>query len=215
MEQKTIFSQSEGDAWFKRNRVAVAQRHLPDDDPVLRQLLPLLPAQGETCLLEIGCGEAHRLAWLQEQRRVRCTGVEPSPEAAAAAAQRGVRVHRGTAEALPFADSMFDVVVFGFCLYLCDDQDLFRIAAEADRVLRSPGWLLIHDFFSPVPRKRAYHHHPGVNSRKMDNRRLFDWHPDYECLAHEVRHHASGDFTDDPDEWVAVSVLRKRRREWA
>ena len=122
-------------------------------------------------------------------------------------------VTQGTAEALPYPDQHFDVVIFGFCLYLCDRSDLFRVASEADRVLRAPGYLLIKDFYAISPTRREYHHRPGVFSHKMDYRRLFDWHPDYVCVHHEIAHHATGEPTDDPDEWVAVSLLRKRPNE--
>jgi len=105
---------------------------------------------------------------------------------------------------------MFDIVVFGFCLYLCDREDLFRIAQEADRVLKPDGWLIIHDFFAKTPTRREYHHKPGLFSYKMDYRRLFDWHPAYTCFSDELNHHGRREFTDDPQEWVATSVLRKR-----
>ena len=122
-------------------------------------------------------------------------------------------VQQGTADILPFDDQRFDIVIFGFCLYLCDREDLFRIASEADRVLRMPGWLFIRDFFSSMPRAKTYHHRPGVLSYKMDYRTLFNWHPDYECMTHKLRHHSKGGFTDEQDEWVAVSVLRKHHKD--
>ncbi len=99
--------------------------------------------------------------------------------------------------------------MFGFCLYLCDREDLFRIACEADRVLKNPGWLLIQDFYSPAPVKREYHHRSGLFTHKMDYRTLFTWNPSYVNLVHKVRHHSEGSYTDDPKEWVATSVLRK------
>ncbi len=211
MMQKEVFLQAEGDAWFSRNREAVARRRLPDEDAILRALLAVAPGLPKPArILEIGCGDGTRLAWLKEMRNAQCFGIEPSAQAVAAARTRGVDAQQGTADVLPFEANSFDVVVFGFCLYLCDRDDLFRIASEADRVLRSPGWLLIEDFFSPTPRARPYHHRPGVNTYKMDYRTLFAWHPAYVCVAHEVRNHPCSTYTDDPEAWVAVSVIRKR-----
>ena len=89
---------------------------------------------------------------------------------------------QGTADRLPYRDGLFDVVVFGFCLYLCDREDLFRIASEADRVLNDQGWLIIHDFYSPVPTRRDYHHKTGIYSYKMDYKTLFEWHPSIHVL---------------------------------
>ena len=215
MKQKDIFLESEGDAWFARNRSDVGRRKLPEDDLVLRELVALAAETGvrERRILEIGCGEGTRLAWLQRNLKADCYGIEPSAQAVAAAQSKGVRAQVGTADTLPFADQSFDAVIFGFCLYLCDREDLFRIASEADRVLRLPGWLLILDFFSALPRANAYHHRGGLYSYKMDYRTLFAWHPSYECLTHKVRHHAAGTYSDAVDDWVAISVLRKFQKE--
>lgn len=212
MKQRDIFMASEGDAWFRRNREALSSRKLPDSDPLLLQILAMAPearAAG-TRVLEIGCGDGTRLGWLKSHLGFECSGVDPSAEAVASAGSRGVDAHQATADALPFDDASFDVVIFGFCLYLCDRDDLFSVAEEANRVLRNPGWLLIHDFYSPVPVRREYHHRPGIFSYKMDYRSLFAWSPAFTVYSHVVRHHATLEFTDDPNEWVATSVLRKK-----
>ncbi len=214
MKQKEIFLQSEGDAWFNRNQHVVAGRKLPDDDPVLREVLDLLSVNTIGLkVLEVGCGDGTRLAWLKGNLHADCYGIEPSAQAVTAVCAKGINVQQGTADALPFDGQSFDLVIFGFCLYLCDREDLFRIASEADRVLRSPGWLIILDFFSRIPRAKTYHHSPGVQSYKMDYRTLFTWHPSYECMTHKVRHHADSNYTDASDDWIAVSVLRKCQRE--
>ncbi len=213
MTQKAVFLQSEGNAWFERNRDAVAQRQLPDDDAVLQEVLEFWKGQTSTLtVLEVGCGEGARLGWLRDHLQANTLGIEPSPKAVAAARERGVDARQGTADALPFEDGSVDVVIFGFCLYLCDREDLFRVAAEADRVLRSPGWIVIEDFYSPFPRARAYHHRPGMQTYKMDYRSLFSWHPRYTCLTHKVRRHGQAGYTDDPEEWVGLSVLCKTAR---
>lgn len=85
---------------------------------------------------------------------------------------------------MPFGNATFDVIIFGFCLYLCDQQDLFRVAQEADRVLKPDSWLVINDFYAPNLVKRAYHH--------------------------KVTVHGKQEFTDDPQEWVATSIMRKK-----
>lgn len=210
MKQKDVFLESEGNAWFERNAELLASRKLPDSDPALMEILKLdIAAKKGSKILEIGCGDGTRLAWLKEHRGFDCYGVEPSAQAVQAAAARGITACQGTAEKLPFEDKSFDIVVFGFCLYLCDRDDLFRVACEADRVLRNPGWLLILDFYSPVPLKREYHHRSGLFSHKMDYRTLFSWNPGYTSYSHQVRHHSNSGFTDDQTEWTATSLLRK------
>ncbi len=213
MKQKKIFLQSEGDAWFARNHCDVASRKLPDDDPLLCEILDVYANVGAGLrVLEVGCGEGHRLVWLRENLNADCYGIEPSAQAVAAACAKGINVQQGTADILPFDSESFDIVIFGFCLYLCDREDLFHIASAADRVLRNPGWLMILDFYSSAPRTREYHHRPGVLSYKMDYRSLFSWHPDYECMTHKLRHFSVGGYTDEQDQWIAISTLRKCRK---
>lgn len=209
MKQKDYFLNSEGDAWFTRNRAVVREKKLPDEDSILLEILHLPPLQNGFKVLEVGCSDGHRLEWLKKSKGWHCSGIDPSAQAVAQARQRGVDAHQGTADQLPFIDSSFDILIFGFCLYLCDRDDLFRIAQEADRVLRNSSWLIIHDFYSPTPIAREYHHLPGLFSFKMDYRTLFTWHPAYTCFNHKVHHHRTLHYGDDPQEWVATSVLRK------
>jgi ubiquinone/menaquinone biosynthesis C-methylase UbiE len=206
MKQKRVFLESEGNAWIRRNAEALLTRKLPDEDPLLVEILDLTPSVTKaTRVLEIGCGDGARLGWLKENRQCVCAGLDPSSQAVEIAAKRGIDARHGTADELPFDDSSFDIVVFGFCLYLCDRDDLFRIAAEADRVLRNPGWLLIHDFYSPAPIKRDYHHRVGLFSHKMDYRQLFTWHPGYVEMSHKVRQHADGGYSDAPRDGAGQS----------
>jgi ubiquinone/menaquinone biosynthesis C-methylase UbiE len=213
MKQSDAFLSSEGDAWYARNRDAGSLDGFPDSDRLLAEMVRLVPPlTAGSKVLEIGCADGLRLHWLKQNIGCECHGIEPSATAVAVALRNGVLAHRGTADRLPYADKAFDVVMFGFCLYLCDRQDLFRIAAEADRVLGSPGWLLILDFYSPHLVQRDYHHRKGLFSYKMDYPSLFTWDPSYTVYSHTLGHHERGVYTDDPAEWVATSVLRKNPR---
>ena len=215
MKQKDIFLAGEGNAWFNRNAEGLAKQRLPDSDPLLVELLSLkeqlavVPEGGR--VLEVGCGSGGRLAWLQQNMGFECHGIDPSDTGVSQANSAGVSAQVGTADELPFAEKFFDVVIFGFCLYLCDRDDLFKIASEADRVLKNNSWLLINDFYSPTAQANAYHHKAGVYSYKMDYKTLITWNPDYSVYSSRVAHHADGGYTDDRQEWVATSVLRKCR----
>jgi SAM-dependent methyltransferase len=148
-------------------------------------------------------------AWRICSNRAMTCGIDPSARAVARAAERGVRAERSTADRLPYGDGSFDVVMFGFCLYLCDDDDLFAIAREAHRVLAARGWLFIMDFEKPTPTYSDYRHRAGVRTRKMDYKTMFLWHPAYTLASHEKLHHETLQWTDDPDQWVSVACLRK------
>lgn len=209
MKQKEAFLESEGNAYWQRNAAATASRKLPEGDSVLMAIIDLSSFLERPSVLEIGCGEGASLSWLQKNFGASCYGVEPSAWAVRVARERNIDARQGTADRLPFDDGMFDVVIFGWCLYLCDREDLFRIACEADRVLKNPGWLLIKEYYNPAATKREYHHRPGVFSYKMDYRRLFTWNPGYTEFSQKVVHFVGGDYTDDRDAWVATCTLRK------
>jgi SAM-dependent methyltransferase len=214
VKQRDAFLEGEGDAWFQRNTGKADAQFDSQSDVLLTEISALVPhidAALPPSILEIGCGDGRRLAWLKDNRKFECFGIEPSERAVEIARRRGIDVRRGTAEQLPFDNRSFDIVVFGFCLYLCDREDLFRIASEADRVLKSSGWLVLLDFYDTAPSMRAYHHREGLFSHKMDYTALFSWHPAYTVFSHKLRHHSDGGYTDDPQEWVATSVLRKHQ----
>ena len=102
-------------------------------------------------------------------------------------------------------------MIFGYCLYLCDPADHFRIAAEADRVLDDGGWMLVYDFVTPQPWRNPYAHRAGMYSYKMDYARMFTWHPSYQ--RHALRRAERGRQPASPDDRIAVTVLRKSLRE--
>jgi hypothetical protein len=53
----------------------------------------------------------------------------------------------------------------------------------------------------------------GVQSYKKDYRTLFTWHPHFECMSHKIKNHGEKSYTDNHDDWVAVSVLRKHQNK--
>jgi len=164
MKQKDIFLAGEADQWFYRNHTALNSKIFDLSDLVVAAISNIVSSSSDKNrlkILEIGCGEASRLAWLADNFGVEVCGLEPSAKAVEFAISKGVNAQQGTADWLPYEDQTFDVVIFGFCLYLCDRDDLFKIAQEADRVLKKESWLIINDFFSPTPISRDYHHKQG------------------------------------------------------
>lgn len=208
--QKNAFLASEGNRWFQRNREAL------DGLPSLGDIASLCVASHlsgieRAHVLEIGCGQGQNLAALAAQVSIVAHGIDPSDEAIAAGSSRfpSLTLQKGSADALPYADNSFDVVWFGFCLYLVDRPLLFRVVAEADRVLSDGGLLVIMDFDPGQPSRRSYHHHPGLNSYKMDHARLFLANPAYVLVEKRSTSHNTGQWTADPQERVAVTLCRK------
>lgn len=207
--QKEIFSQSEADAWFQRNRSAYEAE--PKSDDGLARMFSVAGIRPRS-VLEIGCANGFRLDRLQAAFGCECSGIDPSPAAIADGRKRyrGLSLGIGTADRLEFADECFDAVVFGFCLYLCDRKDLFRIAAEADRVLRDDGALAITDFVPPFPYRNRYSHHESIHSYKMDYSRMFSWNPAYVEVCRSIRGHAAASSDVAPDDRMGTVLLRKQ-----
>ena len=113
------------DSWFDRHQAAFLS-----EVEAYKKVVPT----GEG--LEVGVGSGRFAAALGIK-----TGVEPSEKLAALATSRGVRVLKGTAEALPFPDHQFDFILLG--TVLCYLNDPLKALIEAKRVLKYDGTLII------------------------------------------------------------------------
>ncbi|AWT36489.1 methyltransferase [Deinococcus actinosclerus] len=108
------------DAWLSR----LCGRAWPEG--ALLDALTLFPALD---VLDVGAGDGRLVRELARRGHAgRVVGVDPTP---------GLGVQRASAEALPFPDARFDVVLFMRVLAHLPDQA--RALAEARRVLRPGG----------------------------------------------------------------------------
>jgi ubiquinone/menaquinone biosynthesis C-methylase UbiE len=210
MSQRDVFLDSEGDSYHRRNKDKLVRLdEMAANDHVLVSL-SALPLEIES-VLEVGCSNGWRLEALRRRYGARCCGVDPSSEAIAEGTGLfpGISLRTGTADRLPFDDSTFDLVIFGFCLYLCDREDLFRIASEGDRVSKGRAHVVVLDFFPPFAYRNEYGHHQGLYSFKMNYSGMFLWNPAYTLLSQVVFTHQGMAQLDDPNERISVAVLRK------
>lgn len=210
--QDELFWTSEADAWFERNRAALAARDLADD-PVL-EALDAVGAQPAS-VLEIGASNGYRLHAVHERYGAACTAVEPSAAAIANGRQRyaPVRFERGVAHDVPIDGERFEVVILHFVLHWVDRRHLLASVAEADRLLADGGLLVLGDFCPGRPQRVRYHHRPDADAwtYKQDYDALVlatGW---YERCHTRIYHHADPRKTGPvPDAHRArVSVLRK------
>lgn len=208
--QKEIFLKGEGNAWYERNKETLSERHLPDDDFILTELVNLFTDFSDLNILEIGCGGGERLSWLKSQG-ANVFGIDPSSDAIEAATEKGISAKIGTADDLPYKENEFDIVIVGFCLYLCDRQDLFLISSEINRVLKSTSWLIVLDFYKKNHTLNSYAHLEGVYSFKMDYSSMFTWHPDYFLVLQKIVDHSnSKKLTDVENDMMSFQLLRKK-----
>ena len=209
--QSDIFRNGEDDKWFLRNLSNLEKDFSPEDDRIISVLkkLKATTANTDQKFLEVGCGGGSRLNWIKNNLAIDAYGIDPSVEAVEYANNLDVSAKVGTAEQLTFPDNSFVYLVFGFCLYLCDRKDLFLIASEADRVLKDESYLIIYDLFFPTSRALPYRHREGIFTHKMDYRKLWNWNPNYLCVSHQITSHKFDSFSNDLEEWVAISDLKK------
>jgi SAM-dependent methyltransferase len=103
-------------------------------------------------VLDIGCGRGDSLATFDS----RSCGVDLLPERVAAARTRhpGARLAVAGADELPFRDEAFHLCTLFTVMSSIEDERVRRdVAAEALRVLRPDGALVVYDFsFRPVAR---------------------------------------------------------------
>jgi ubiquinone/menaquinone biosynthesis C-methylase UbiE len=211
-KQRNAFTEGEGDQYFQRNReVLFDVAKTAERDPVVKALRTM--AWQPQRVLEIGAMNGWRLEWLRQNGSKVCAGIDPSDKGIADGKERfpHLDLKVGTAEKLDYPDKNFDAVIFGFCLYLCDRQDLFKIALEADRVLADRGCIIIYDFLPDYAYRNAYRHKPGLFSYKMDYGRMFDWNPAYQ---REYQANIADGAKTAPSSREAVIVLRKNEA-WA
>jgi len=206
-KQKETFTGGEGDAYFERNRFAGADAEVNEWDELIAGLLDA----GDR-VLEIGCSDGRRLAAISSLRPElgSLVGIDPSAAAVSDGRLRWphLDLRLGTADRLPL-DQLFDLIIFGFCLYLCDRDDLPRIVANADHSLSDGGSLVIIDFDPAFPSKRTYAHRQGVWSYKMDYAAPFLAFPSYSLVEKRAGGTAGLGWHHNEGERTALTVLRK------
>ena len=157
-------------------------------------------------VLEVGCGDGSRLLYLSKKyKKINFFGVDPSNKAIKnnKDIKNKIFLKKATAEKLPYKKSFFDIIVYGFCLYLTDNEDLIKIVFEADRVLKKNGIIIILDFYQKKIEYRKFSHQRGHYVRKMDCSKLFSWSPNYRVLNIKKEKYEKKDYT-------AVISLKKQ-----
>ena len=209
--QKDIFLNGEGDAFFTRNK---KDRDM-SADPLVKEINYLIEINAikqnnhKLKILEIGCGDGQRGLYINKKLNCDYYGIDPSTKAVNYCNKNGLKAFVSTADKLPFKNDFFDVIIFGFCLYVCDRKDLKKISSEATRILKNKSWILIMDFFSQTIKSNSYHHFEGVKSYKCDYRKIFDKKL-YTCFSHKIIDHDNYCFTDIQENWISISSLRKK-----
>lgn len=209
-DQKRVFLDGEGDRWFERNREKLRDT---SDDFSLRTIKRVVGPHSEkiTSILEIGCSNGAKLHDLSTHFSATGFGIDPSKKAITIGEEEypNLKLSVGTAQDINHSDESFDLVYFGFCLYLLDRNAVLRAVAESDRVLRSGGFLAILDFEPGGRRRNPYHHRRGVTTFKNSYAEFFTAGGHYYLVAKDSLTNQIRQFSPDRDERVTINVLFK------
>lgn len=203
MSQKDIFLSGEADKWYERNS-AFDYHKIVDN---LEHVLDYIPEGGN--VLEIGCSSGRNAYTLSKELKASYYGIDPSLEAVEAAKKVYPKMtfNLGTADLIEHDSGKFDIVYFGFCLYLVDRELLTKVVSEVDRVLKTGGFLIITDFDSSIPRINEYVHKEGVRSYKYKYEEMFLGFPQYVLV--DKRPQKNIGFKYDNNERIATTILHK------
>ena len=104
---------------------------------------------------------------------IACFGLDPSIIAVNQSKKKGIAAQIGTADSLPFKNNFFDVVIFGFCLYVCDSSDYKKIKNECLRVLKNNSFIILEDFYSKKKITKKLRHNKKIIVTKMEFTKIF------------------------------------------
>lgn len=169
--QDAVFLDGEGDAWFERNRAHLNAFNAKTDQPLeMLRRFGVKPRR----VLELGCSNGARLAWLRDEWGAEVVGSDVSAAAVADGRERyGLDLRHGPAGA-GVGESGFDLVVLSFVLHWVEREKLDAVLAAVDAALAKDGLVMLGDFAADQDQDVLYHHYgPGdVFTYKRDYARL-------------------------------------------
>ena len=212
--QSSLFLNGEGDAWFARNSESTYESKSTSDINFICSTLEEFKSSIFR-VLEIGCGGGAKVKTLSDYFNAEGHGIDPSKVAIESANNRfggsesKLHFQTGLATDLPFEDNSFDLVFFGFCLYLVPPDEIFKAVTEANRVLKQAGFLAILDFDYGQLRVNPYKHAEGINSYKNNYSHLFTSSGYFHQVSKWSFSHIGDSFIQDKDERLSIEVLYK------
>lgn len=188
MKQAEEFLNGEGDNWYERNK------HAELNYTVINSILDLGAKPDR--ILEVGCGNARYLGELHRYYGCEALGFDASEKAISEGRKNYPKLilEEDTAvgaleELVLYKDQLgckYDIVIFGFCLYIMDREDIFSIVYLTDQILMDGGYIVIHDFDPVTPTKVPYKHKEGLFTYKMNYAGLWLANPEYKMISKTV-----------------------------
>jgi len=203
--QKLKFLEKEADNYYKRN---MCDKSDISNNILYKTIKENLSLDKKKNIIEIGCAHASKLIELNKKYpNNKFYGLDPSKLAINNLKKNKIHGHIGTADHIPYDDNFFDIIIYGFSLYLCDDDLLFKISSECFRCLKPAGVIIIEDFITKKPIYKKYKYLKFIKSRKMNYISMFAWHPKISCIKKIKYLHPNSKIR--LENYVTVCVLKK------
>jgi len=202
--QEKIFLKKEADNFYKRNKKKFSKKD---------NLYKIIINQGSKIknvkklnILEVGCADGARLAMVKEKLNCNCYGIEPSSIAIKNKIDKNIIIKKGIASKLNFNDKFFDIIIYGFCLYLVDISKLSDVFKEADRVSKDKSIIIVKDFYSKKSKVNNYKRFKNIKVHKYDFSKIFTWHPNYTLINKIIYPYEDKKFKNDK---LSIATLIK------
>lgn len=214
MDAKKLFLQTEGDNYYQRNKNAL-HKGVDIGTQFYASFLEneVKNFDENTKIVEIGASNGKNLNYFIKKLGCDVSGIEPSSKAVLEGNEdffNGQPVLiKGTSDYLPYGDESVDIVMFGFSLFWVGRKYLYRSIAEADRILKTGGYLFITDFETTIPYKRVNIHNKDAWTYKMNYANLFLSNPQYFLVSKKNYSHNIDTFDLDIQERVSAQILYK------
>jgi len=208
-DQGRIFLSSEGDSWYKRNQSVIENR-----ENFSKEINFILNFFNESTfeikdLLEVGCSSAEKLNRLACSFSAKGSGIDPSSLAIEQGRNRypNLDLHIGLAHNLSFEADKFDLVFFGFCLYVIPPEELELSLQEALRVLKPKGFIVINDFDPGIEMTLPYKHNSGLMTYKRDYAQIIKKFLNVTLVAKKSYSQNGNSFIEDINNRISTQIF--------
>ncbi len=208
-DQSNIFLKGEGDSWYERNKFLIesADKYSQDISFIL-QVLKGSRFEIQN-LLEVGCASAVKLNTLASSFSAKGSGIDPSRLAILQGRKQypHLDLHVGLGSSLPFEADEFDLLSFGFCLYLVPPEEIEITLKEALRVLKPKGFIALTDFDPGIEMTVNYKHRDGLFSYKRNYQQLLKKFANVALVSKHSFSHYGNYFVEDENERVSTQIF--------
>ena len=167
-------------------------------------------------ILELGCGNGTKLAYLSENLNAEGYGVDLSSLAIHDATKKypDLKFELAGADEKLFERNQMDLIYLGFFLYVLDCEDIYTTFANVDYYLRDGGFVVILDFDFGFNAHFPYVHNNQIITYKSDYAKILLASGHYHLVRKESFQSDSGSFSVDPNTRISIWILFKSQHAY-